>query len=159
LHEAANINIPHDILYKTSALTPEERRTVEQNFEHGLQLLAGVPDLEEVASVIRYYHEHWDGSGYPKGLRGEQIPLHARIIAVADAYDEMTTRHPLKLNGTHQEAVERLQSAAGKKFDPSVVNVFCQLRSIGQIHNKTVAPAPIAPAAADEEEEIVLSIF
>jgi response regulator RpfG family c-di-GMP phosphodiesterase len=146
LHEAANINIPNDILYKTTALSSEERRIVEHNFERGLQLLAGIPDLEEVASVIRYYHEQWDGRGYPKGLSGEQIPLHARIIAVADAYDEMTTRHPLKPNWTHNEAIERLQSAAGKKFDPEVVAVFCRLKSIGQIHDMTV------------EEEIVLNI-
>ena len=145
LHEAANINIPNNILYKPTALTLEERRIVEHNFERGLKLLAGVPDLEEVASVIRYYHEQWDGNGYPKGLAGEQIPLHARIIAVADAYDEMTTRHPLKPNWTHHEAIERLQAAAGKKFDPEVVRVFCQLQSVGQIHHKTV------------EEDIVLT--
>ncbi|HLL99467.1 MAG TPA: HD domain-containing phosphohydrolase, partial [Pyrinomonadaceae bacterium] len=129
LHEVANINIPNDILYKTTALVLEERRIVERNFERGLRLLAGVPDLEEVASVIRYYHEHWDGSGYPKGLSGEQIPLHARIIAVADAYDEMTTRHPLKPDWTHGEAIQRLRNAAGKKFDPEVVGVFCRLKS------------------------------
>jgi response regulator RpfG family c-di-GMP phosphodiesterase len=146
LHEAANINIPNNILYKTTALTSEERRIVEHNFERGLQLLAGVPDLEEVASVIRYYHEQWDGNGYPKGLSGEQIPLHARIIAVADAYDEMTTRHPLKPDLTHNEAIEQLQSGAGKKFDPEVIRVFCRLKSIGQIHNMTV------------KEEIALTI-
>jgi response regulator RpfG family c-di-GMP phosphodiesterase len=146
LHEAANINIPSDILYKTTALTAEERRIVELNFERGLQMLAGVPDLEEVASVIRYYHEQWDGSGYPKGLRGEQIPLHARIIAVADAYDEMTTRHPLKPNWTHSEAIARLQSDAGKKFDPEVIRVFCQLKSVAQFQNIQV------------EEEISLTV-
>ncbi|HEX8367284.1 MAG TPA: HD domain-containing phosphohydrolase [Pyrinomonadaceae bacterium] len=138
LHEAANINIPSDILYKTTALTLEERRTVEQNFERGLQLLAGVPDLEEVASVIRYYHEQWDGSGYPEALIGEQIPLHARIIAVADAYDEMTTRHPLKPNWMHNEAIKRLQADAGKKFDPEVIKVFCQLKSVTQVNNMVV---------------------
>jgi response regulator RpfG family c-di-GMP phosphodiesterase len=138
LHEAANINIPNNILYKTTELTAEERRMVERNFERGLQLLAGVPDLEEVASVIRYYHEHWDGSGYSEGLSGEQIPFAARIIAVADAYDEMTTRHPLKSDRTHSQAIEQLQSAAGKKFDPEVIRVFCGLKSVVQIPNMIV---------------------
>ena len=138
LHETANINIPNNILYKTTALTLEERRLVEHNFERGLKLLEGVPDLEEIASVIRYYHEHWDGSGYPKGLSGEQIPFHARIIAVADAYDEMTMRHPLKPNWTHTKAIEQLKSAAGKKFDPGVIRVFCQMNSVGQSHNIAV---------------------
>lgn len=135
LHEAPNVGIPDYILYKSDALTEEELGIFESSFTRGLQLLASVPDLEDIISAVRYHREKFDGSGYPEGLKGEQIPLHARIIAVADAYDEMTTRHPLKPNWTHAEAIEQLQTAAGKKFDPQVVSVFCRLKSIGRIHN------------------------
>lgn len=145
LHEAAEIGVPNEILFKTAAPTPEERRVIKENFERGLRLLATVPDLEEAAWIVRYYRERWDGSGFPEGLRGEQIPAHSRIIAVADAYDQMTTRHPLRPGFTHEEAVGRLRSEAGKKFDPAVVKAFCELQSSGQIQN---APVPPPPAAA-----------
>jgi putative two-component system response regulator len=139
LHEAAEVGVPNEILFKTGAPTSEERRLMKENFERGLRLLGSVPDLEDVAWVVRYYRERWDGAGFPEGLQGEQIPLHSRIVAVADAYDQMTTRHPLRPGCTHDEAVARLQAEAGRKFDPAVVKAFCELKSIGQSPN---APTP-----------------
>jgi response regulator RpfG family c-di-GMP phosphodiesterase len=132
LHEAAYISVPGNILLKTTVLTEEENLIFNQNFEWGLQLLASIPDFEDIAPVIRYQREQWDGSGYPEGLGGERIPLHSRIIAVAGAYDEMTAPHALRPSHTQDAAIARLQSAAGEKFDPEVVKIFCELKSDGK---------------------------
>jgi putative two-component system response regulator len=134
LHEAAHTGIPNHLLFKTTPLTEEERKVFEQNFERGLELLASVPDLEEIVSNIRYLHESWDGSGYLIGLGGEQIPLHSRILAVADAFDELTAPRFSQTGLTNNEALERLLSAAGKKFDPEVVTAFCESKSTRQTH-------------------------
>lgn len=129
LHEFAHVNIPNQILFKTTALTEQEHRLLINNFERELKMLASVPDLEDAALIVRSIHEQFDGSGYPDGLVGEQIPLHARIIAVANAYDEMTVRRDSQPNLTDDEAITRLQTSAGKKFDPEVVRIFCGLKS------------------------------
>lgn len=129
LHEAAHIGIPNYILSKESALSDEEQWIVKQNLERGLKLVESVPDFEDIASVLRYQHENWDGSGYPNGLGGEQIPLHSRIIAVAAAYDEMTFPRSMRAGLAREEAIERLRSNAGTKFDPSIVETFAGLKS------------------------------
>lgn len=160
LHEVADVALPNDILFKTDELTDEERRVGKYNFERGLQLLADVPELYEVASTVRYQHEYWDGSGYPEGLRGEQIPLHSRIIAVADAYDQMTTRHPAKPDLTHAEAIERLRASAGKKFDPEIVRVFCGLKSFGQPNiGSGVVPVTAPPPPAEIFPDLELDLL
>lgn len=126
LHELAHISIPNNILQKMTALTEDalledeltenDHLILTDNFERGLQMLESVPDLEDAASAIRYQHEHFDGNGYPAGLAGEQIPLFARIIAVADAFDKMTALPLFKSNPTNNNAIEQLQAAAGKKI-------------------------------------------
>jgi response regulator RpfG family c-di-GMP phosphodiesterase len=134
LHEVAHIKIPNQVLFKTSSLTAEERGLVKQGFERGLEILTHIPHLEDIVPAIRYQHEMYDGNGYPEGLSGERIPFHARIIAVADAFDEMTEPHPFQPAAiTHDEAMERLRIAAGKKFDPEIVKAFGEWRTVGQI--------------------------
>ena len=130
LHEAAHIGIPNYILCKTTALSEEEQWIMKQNLERGLKLLESVPDLEEVASVIRYQHENWNGSGYPSGLGGEQIPLHTRIIAIANAYDELTVPRSMQSGLTHEEAIGRLQSEAESRLDPELVGIFAGLNRL-----------------------------
>ena len=127
LHEAALFRIPNEILLKDPPLTPEEIQIVKDNFEPGLEMIARVPDLVEIASVLRYHYEHFDGSGQPDGFAGEQIPLHARIIAIANAYDAMTCPRVISPGLSHEDAVASLKSSAGKAFDPSLVSVFCGL--------------------------------
>jgi len=129
LHEVPHVRIPNEILYKAMPLTEEEHRTRKENFERGLKLLSAVPDLKDVASVLRYQHEHYDGRGYPDCLSGEQIPLQARIIAVADAYDEITTGRDWRPGRTNSQALEMLQFASGIRFDPEVVSVFSKLKA------------------------------
>jgi response regulator RpfG family c-di-GMP phosphodiesterase len=133
LHETPHIDIPNHILHKTTEMTEEEFRIFLDAFDQGLQMLASVPDLEDVSTVVRYQHEHFDGSGFPEGLSGEQIPLHARIIAAADAYDKMIFPRSLQSIWEHNGAVKQLHSDAGKKFDPNVVEVINNLESINQI--------------------------
>lgn len=133
LHDIGRIGIPDHILQKTTTLTDEERRIVELYAERGGRMLAGVPDLGEVASAVRHHHERFDGTGYPEGLHGEQIPLHARIIFVADAYDAMTSPRPFRQALTHEQTIAKLRSLAGIRFDPEVVTAFCEIETIGQI--------------------------
>ncbi|MBA3243260.1 MAG: response regulator, partial [Acidobacteria bacterium] len=94
LHDIGKIGTPDAILLKPAPLSVEERAVMQLHSERGARMLAAMPEMNEVADVVLHHHEHYDGSGYPKGLRGEQIPLAARIIHVADAYDAMTSPRP-----------------------------------------------------------------
>jgi HD-like signal output (HDOD) protein len=98
-------------------------------------MIAGMPGMDEIAGFIRYHHEHYNGSGYPEGLTGEQIPLASRIILVADAYDAMTSPRPFRHAFTHEEAVDKLLEGAGKQFDPAVVRAFCGLNALAEIRH------------------------
>ena len=124
----------NEILQKDSHLTVEETQILSENTRFSLELLGGVPDFEELTDVIRCLDEHYDGSGSPLGLGADQIPLHARIIAVANAYDEMVTPRPSVEGFDHATAIERLRSGAGKRFDPEVVTAFCELNAAEHLH-------------------------
>lgn len=134
LHDIGKIGTPDSILLKPSALTDEERAVMEQHAERGARMLAGIPDMEEVADGLRYHHENFDGTGYPEGLSGEQIPLVARIIRVADAYDALTSPRPFREAHDHDTAIGQLENFVGTHFDPRVVQAFCDIESIGRIH-------------------------
>jgi response regulator RpfG family c-di-GMP phosphodiesterase len=127
LHEAALYGIPGDIVLKETPFTPEESGVVRTEFEAGLQMLGSVPDLEEVVSVLRFQYEHFDGRGLPSGFSEEQIHEHARIIAIVDAYDNLTQPRCLRAALSHEEAVRLLRVEAGRRFDPNFVNIFCEV--------------------------------
>jgi putative nucleotidyltransferase with HDIG domain len=133
LHDIGKIGTPDSLLLKPSTFTDEDRALMQLHAERGARMIAGVHEMEDIAEVIRYHHEHYDGSGYPEGLSGEQIPLVSRIILVADAYDAMTNPRPFRQAFTHEEAIERLLEGAEKQFDPEVVRAFCGLKSLAQI--------------------------
>ncbi|MBD0371970.1 MAG: HDOD domain-containing protein [Pyrinomonadaceae bacterium] len=133
LHDIGKIGTPDQLLLKPSIFTEEERAVMQLHAERGARMIAGVPEMEEIAEFIRYHHEHYDGSGYPEGLAGEQIPLASRIILVADAYDAMTSPRPFRRAFTHEEAIEQLLESAGKQFDPEIVRAFCELTALAQI--------------------------
>jgi diguanylate cyclase (GGDEF)-like protein len=124
LHNIGKIGIAEEILQKKEALTPEERRIIEQSPSVGAKILEPAKHLHRVASVVESYHENWDGTGYPKGLRGEQIPLESRIIALVDAYVAMTSDRPYRDALSSKEAAALLQIGAGKQFDPRLVKLF-----------------------------------
>ena len=121
LHDIGKIGVPEHILCKPSYLTDEEMSVMRRHVDHGEQALAGVPHMETVRAMVMYHHEWWNGCGYPNGMRGEEIPLGARIISVVDAYDAMTSDRPYRDRLPHAVAVERLRAAAGTQFDPILV--------------------------------------
>jgi response regulator RpfG family c-di-GMP phosphodiesterase len=125
LHDIGKIGIPEGILEKRGALESEERRVMQRHPLIGTELLAGVPMLEgEGLQVVRSHHERWDGQGYPDGLRGEEIPPVARIFAVADTLDAMTTDRPYRRRCKWEQAVDEILRESGRQFDPMVVRAF-----------------------------------
>jgi ribonuclease P protein subunit RPR2 len=125
LHDIGKIGVPDAVLDKAGPLSPAEQSLMRRHPLIGSQLLAEVPLLDgEGRQVVRSHHERWDGQGYPDGLAGEEIPVGARIFAVADALDAMTTDRPYRRRLSWDEAVEEIVSAAGSQFDPKVVSAF-----------------------------------
>ncbi len=124
-HDVGNIGVPDRILLKRGSLKADEWRLLHQHTTIGEQLLSDVPLLEgEGLRVVRSHHERWDGTGYPDGLRGLEIPLGARIFAVADALDAMTDRRPYRRPLRWEAALARIRKEAGKQFDPDVVDAL-----------------------------------
>lgn len=126
LHDVGKIVVPDSILRKPDKLTPEEYAIVRQHCYSGGQICKRVPFLMEVYPIVYHHHERWDGNGYPDGLRGEQIPLPARIVAVADAYDSMTSDRPYRQAMSHDRALDILREGAGRQWDPKLVRVFME---------------------------------
>jgi HD-GYP domain-containing protein (c-di-GMP phosphodiesterase class II) len=126
LHDVGKIGISERILSKPGPLTTEERATVETHSRIGARLVERVPELEEIAPAILHHHERWDGEGYPSGLRGEQIPLEARIIAVVDAFVSMLADRPYRKARSRDDACDELERCSGTQFDPAVVRLFVQ---------------------------------
>lgn len=124
LHDIGKIGIRDNILLKEGKLTAEEAMIMNMHPKYGAEILEHIKQLREVIPGMRGHHEKYDGSGYPDGLRGESIPLFARIISVADAYDAMTTDRPYRKALTKEQAFEELRRFSGRHFDPSVVDAF-----------------------------------
>ncbi len=127
LHDIGKIGVADSILQKPAPLTPEEYAQVKQHPEYGARIIAPLRFARDVAPIVRGHHEHWDGSGYPHGLRGEEIPLGARIIAIVDAYDAMTTDRPYRRALTPERAVQRLHARSGIQWDPELTTLFISL--------------------------------
>jgi HD-GYP domain-containing protein (c-di-GMP phosphodiesterase class II)/putative methionine-R-sulfoxide reductase with GAF domain len=128
-HDIGKIGVPEAILSKPGPLTEEEWNVVRLHPELGARILAPIERLEQVCDIVRHCHEHWDGSGYPHGLVGEEIPIESRVILVCDAYHAMTTDRPYRKQLPVEEARRRLREAAGTQFDPRVVEVFLALEA------------------------------
>ncbi len=127
LHDVGKVAVPQEILEKPSALTSSEWRTVVQHPRIGQVILEQASALKEAVPIILHHHERYAGHGYPFGLRANEIPLGARIVAVADAYDAMTTDRPYKRAMSHPAAIAELRRHAGTQFDPELVESFCDL--------------------------------
>lgn len=127
-HDLGKLALPDEILRKPAALSTGEWRVVKTHPEVGLEILKSLPFLPKTAlNVVLYHHERWDGSGYPKGLKGEAIPLEARIFAVVDVYDALLSERPYKRAWTPLEAKRELLAQAGTGLDPKVVKTFLEL--------------------------------
>ncbi len=133
LHDVGQIGVPDAVQQKNSFLTDEENQTVRRCAERGARMLASIPDMNEIAVAVRHQTEHFDGTGLPEGFSGAQIPFFSVIIAVANAYDEMTEPTGETAALTHTEAIEKLRSGVGKRFDACVVEEFCKIDSIDKI--------------------------
>jgi HD-GYP domain-containing protein (c-di-GMP phosphodiesterase class II) len=129
LHDIGQIAIPTDILMKPCYLTENEWELMKKHPEIGERIARSVPDLVSIAEAILSHHERWDGTGYPQGLKGKQIPLFSRILAIADAYDVMINGRPYKKAVKHKDAVEEIKNCAGTQFDPELVKPFVEALS------------------------------
>ena len=127
LHDIGKIGTPEAILEKKTALTTDEWEKMKEHPEVGAQIVSAVPFLAHLAPIIRGHHENFDGTGYPDGLEGEQIPLEARILAVADAFDAITSNRPYRAGVTIDEALIRLKQDSGVRFDPGILGAFIGL--------------------------------
>jgi HD-GYP domain-containing protein (c-di-GMP phosphodiesterase class II) len=123
LHDLGKISIPAAILQKPAALTPEETEILRTHCWHGYRLLKGIPFLSDAAEMVYAHHENYDGTGYPRGLRGTEIPMGARILAVADALEDMTCDSPGRSAMSVGQAVQEIARQSGKQFDPNVVSI------------------------------------
>jgi putative nucleotidyltransferase with HDIG domain/PAS domain S-box-containing protein len=133
LHDIGKMGIPDHILRKKGELTAEERQVVLKHPQTAYELLRQIPFLEKALDIPYCHHEKWDGSGYPRGLKELEIPLSARIFAVVDVWDALTTDRPYRKALQNEEAVQYLISEAGRHFDPRVVNAYLGLIEKGEI--------------------------
>ncbi|MGB9858445.1 MAG: sensor domain-containing diguanylate cyclase/phosphohydrolase [Moorellaceae bacterium] len=126
VHDIGKVGIPDKILFKKGPLTEEEWEIMRQHPEKGYRIALASPDLASIADLILKHHERWDGTGYPLGLRGEEIPIECRILAIADAFDALTSDRPYRRAGTVEEALQEIRRCAGAQFDPRLVEIFLE---------------------------------
>lgn len=124
LHDIGKLGIPDTILMKPGPLSSEERRTMERHPEIGCQIVAHIDFLHDALPIIRHHHEHWDGSGYPYGLRGNDIPLLARVFSVVDAFDAQAHVRPYNTKPSFEKALSSILAHRGTWFDPDAVDAF-----------------------------------
>ena len=127
LHDIGKIGVPEYILNKPSSLTKEEREIIESHVLVAEAIVSHTPYLREVAPMILHHHESYDGTGYPNGLKGEDIPLESRILAIADAYHAMTSDRPYRKGIAPELALSQMQESAGNQFDPNLVPIFISI--------------------------------
>ena len=143
LHDIGKVGVPDSILHKPGELSTEERDLMRQHTLYAYQMLAPITFLRSAIDIPYCHHEKWDGSGYPRGLKGEEIPLSARIFAIVDVWDALRSNRPYKKAWTYEQAAEHMQRLAGTHFDPKIVETF--LRVVAeQLENETAATQALA---------------
>ncbi len=124
LHDIGMIGVAENILNKTQKLTDEEYEKIKMHVHYSVKILEDIKQLYDITEIIKYHHEYYNGCGYPYGLKGEEIPLGSRIIAIADAFDSMVSNRAYRKSLSPQEALNIIKQCAGKQFDPNLVQVF-----------------------------------
>jgi len=142
VHDVGKIEIPDQILHKHGKLTPDERTVVEKHPITGFQMCRRLGFMPDELEVIRHHHERWDGTGYPDRLAGNRIPLLARILAVTDVYDALTSGRSYRAPWSHEQARTYILEEAGRQFDPHCVEVWAKLTMRGPVVQKTPHPGP-----------------
>lgn len=133
LHDIGKLSIPDEILLKPGKLTDGEWKIMSQHPWIGYKLLAPIEFLKDSLDIVRYHHERWDGSGYLSGLKGEEIPISARIFTIVDVWDAIQSDRPYKKAWKREKAIQHLKSESGKHFDPAIVTAFFDLVKQGKI--------------------------
>ncbi len=147
LHDIGKIGIPDDLLNRPGKLTEEEKLKVREHVSLGASMLKALGQMHPIVPLIRHHHEAWDGSGYPDGLKGENIPLVSRIVAVADTYDAMTSDRPYRKARSKGEAIDELRRCTGKNFDPKIVKAFVDV-----LGEQSTVVIDVQPAKPEESE-------
>ena len=129
LHDIGKLGVPDNILFKPGELTAEERDIIEMHTEHAYKMLAPIAYLKAALSIPYFHHEKWDGTGYPLGLAGEQIPLEARAFAVVDVWDALLSDRPYRPAWCRADVIQYIRGQAGIHFDPRVVECFLEMMS------------------------------
>ncbi len=124
LHDIGKIAVPEQILDKPAKLTDEEFDIVRKHPRAGADIISSIPSYDPILAGIIHHHERWDGTGYPDGLKGENIPLFARIICLADVYDALTADRPYRSAWSSNQTIQFLEAQKAKMFDPTLVDVF-----------------------------------
>lgn len=141
MHDIGKIGIDEKILNKPQKLSNDEWNEMRRHSEIGYRILSSVNEFSEIAGFVLEHHEQWDGSGYPRNLKGEEISIQARIIAIADAYDAMTSVRPYRIALSRVEALTEINRQLGKQFDPEITEVFIKKILNAKISGKG-RPAP-----------------
>lgn len=154
LHDVGKIGIPEHILLKPGRLTPDEFNVMKSHTSIGARILSGghFPLLQMAQVIALTHHERWDGSGYPRGLKGEAIPLVGRIVAVADVFDILTHPRPYKKAWLAEEAIAELQRVSGTQFDPTIVSAFLDLHQDTLAHTVLRLRLPVGAGRAPEKK-------
>jgi putative nucleotidyltransferase with HDIG domain len=148
LHDVGKIGVDDRIIRKPTALTDDEFELMKAHPVKGAAIMETIPQLADIIPGMKYHHEKWEGGGYPDGLKGEQIPLQARIVAVADAFDAMTTTRPYQKAMEVSYVLERLREMSSKRFDGTVVEALARSHARGDLVPSDAAPVRVPQAAA-----------
>lgn len=124
LHDIGMIGVPEDLINKASELTNEEFEILKKHVTHGIKILDDIKQLKDIIEIIKYHHEWYDGSGYPYGIKGNDIPMNAKIIAIIDTYDGLVSNRAHRDGLSHEEAIKTVEELSGKQFDPIIVDAF-----------------------------------
>ena len=127
LHDIGKMGVPDSILHKPGPLTDDERTIMRKHPSYAFQMLSPIPYLKYALDIPYCHHEKWDGSGYPRGLKEDEIPLSARMFAVVDVFDALTSDRPYRKAWTHEETRRYIESQAGVHFDSQIVEVFIEI--------------------------------
>lgn len=127
LHDIGMIGVSEEILNKTEELSDSEYESIKKHVDHGVKILEDIKQLKDIVKIIKFHHERFDGKGYPHGLKEDEIPLNARIISIADAYDSMVSNRSYREGLPHEEAIKRIQEQSGHQFDPEIVRIFMEV--------------------------------
>ena len=126
LHDVGKVSVRRDVLLKSGPLTLDEVAEIRVHPRAGAELVVPIRNARQALPYVLFHHEWWDGSGYPSGLKGTAIPIEARLLAVADAFDAMTSARPYRHALTHDRALEEVDACAGTQFDPTIATLFCE---------------------------------